>query len=137
MRIDGNAAVTKSRKARNEHFICPIHSDVLKITGADEKSVQVNGGTARSLVFQPRDCAISSTRHSGRTIDILVGRATKGLNADHLIKRGIHTLSYRCRSAWSRSGLRWEIPHRPILNSVWMFVTFITKGDVNPMPLPG
>jgi hypothetical protein len=46
------------------------------------------------------------------------------LNADYLIKRGIHTAGHVYRSAWSRSGLSMEIPAPTSTEFIWMFLLY-------------
>jgi 6-pyruvoyl-tetrahydropterin synthase len=125
-------------KKLNEHFICPIHSDVLTITEhADDKSVRIECEDGTFFVFPVKDCAMLPLVHAtAEELSIyLWAELLKGLNADYLIKRGIHTMEVIVAEAPGQEAVfRWEIPAPTDTEFSLDVRTFITKGDVVPMP---
>ena len=125
-------------KRLNEHFICPIHSDVLKITeNANDKSVRIECEDGTFFVFPVKDCAMLPLVHAtAEELSIyLWAELLKGLNADYLIKRGIHTMEVIvAETPGQEATFRWEIPAPTDTEFCFDVRTFITKGDVVPMP---
>jgi 6-pyruvoyl-tetrahydropterin synthase len=126
-------------KKLNEHFICPIHSNVLKITENDiEKSVRIECEDGTFFVFPLKDCAMLPLVHAtSEELSIyLWAELLKGLHADYLLKRGIHTMEITVTEApGQESTFRLEIP-TPLADTEFSLDVraFIVKGDVIPMP---
>jgi 6-pyruvoyl-tetrahydropterin synthase len=125
-------------KKLNEHFICPIHSDVLKITeNADDKSVRIECEDGTFFVFPVKDCAMLPLVHAtAEELSIyLWAELLRGLDADYLIKRGIHTMEVIVAEAPGQEAVfRLEIPAPTDTEFSLDVRTFITAGDVVPMP---
>ena len=91
-------------KEINEYIICPMHSPVLKITEIDNgssKSVEIICEEGDRFLFPRKDCAMLPIAHS--TAEELAmymwGKILTGLNAEYLLKRGIHTMEVTCAEA--------------------------------------
>lgn len=125
-------------KKLNEHFICPIHSDVLKITeDANEKSVRIECEDGTFFVFPIKDCAMLPLVHAtAEELSIyLWAELLKGFNADYLIKRGIHTMEVIvAESPGQEATFRLEIPEPTDTEFSLDVRAFIVKGDIIPMP---
>lgn len=130
-------------KKLNEHFICPVYSDVLKITENEaERSVKLECEDGTVFVFPRNDCAMLPLVHA-TTEELSIylwAELLKGLNADYLLKRGIHTMEITVAEApGQESTFRLEIPPANEQEEFALDVrTFITNGQVVPMPcVPG
>jgi 6-pyruvoyl-tetrahydropterin synthase len=125
-------------KKLNEHFLCPIHSDVLTITENDaDKSVRIECEDGTFFVFPIKDCAMLPLVHAtAEELSIyLWAELLKGLDAAYLIKRGIHTMEITVAEAPGQEAVfRLEIPEPTDTEFSLDVRTFITKGDVVPMP---
>jgi 6-pyruvoyl-tetrahydropterin synthase len=125
-------------KKLNEHFICPIHSDVLKITeNANDKSVRIECEDGTFFVFPAKDCAMLPLVHAtAEELSIyLWAELIKGLNADYLIKRGIHTMEITVAEAPGQEAtFRLEIPPSTDTEFSLDVRAFIVGGDIIPMP---
>jgi dihydroneopterin triphosphate aldolase (PTPS-III) / 6-pyruvoyltetrahydropterin synthase len=131
-------AVTKAVcKRLNEHFLCPIHSDVLAITES-EQSVRIECSVDGSVfVFPRQDCVMLPIVHA-TTEEIaiyLYAEILNGLNATYLLQRGIHTMEVTVAEAVGQEAtFRLAIPAE-IDGSFQLDVRqFIASGSVIPMP---
>ena len=124
-------------KRLNEHFLCPIHSDVLEITTTEE-SVRISCQDASVFVFPRQDCALLPIVHA-TTEEMAVylwAEILKGLRADFLQQRGIHTMEVTVAEAIGQEAtFRWAIPQDS--NFLELDVrSFISEGKVVPVPCP-
>jgi len=123
-------------KRLNEHFICPQYSDVLQIEH-ENGSVRIECEDGAVFVFPRQDCCILPLVHA-TTEELSIylwAEILNGLNADYLIKRGIHTMEVTvAESVGQESTFRLEIP--PELEGKYHLDVrkFITKSDIVPMP---
>lgn len=125
-------------KRINEHFLCPVHSDVLKITTENE-SVRIECADGTYFVFPAADCVMLPIFHAtAEELAIyLYAEILNGLNADYLQKRGIHTMEIAVAEAIGQEAtFRLEIPENVPDNFKLDVKAFITEGDVVPMPCP-
>ena len=132
-------AVTKRIcKRLNEHFLCPMHSNVLDIS-VDETRVrivcQVDGS---AFEFPVQDCVLLPIVHA-TTEEIaiyLYGEILNGLQSDYLIKRRIHTMEVTVAEAPGQEAtFRLEVPTNVNGNDFRLDVrSFISTGQVVPMP---
>jgi 6-pyruvoyl-tetrahydropterin synthase len=125
-------------KRLNEHFICPIYSDVLKITeNTQDESVRIECEDGTFFVFPANDCAMLPLVHA-TTEELSIylwAELLKGLNADYLLKRGIHTMEITVGEAPGQEAtFRLEIPPSTDVEFSLDVRAFIVKGDVVPMP---
>jgi 6-pyruvoyltetrahydropterin/6-carboxytetrahydropterin synthase len=126
-------------KKLNEHFICPIYSDVLTITeNAVDSSVRIECEDGTFFVFPAKDCAMLPLVHAtAEELSIYVwAELLKGLNADYLLKRGIHTMEITVAEAVGQEAtFRLEIPPSQQDAEFSLDVrSFIAKGEVVAMP---
>jgi dihydroneopterin triphosphate aldolase (PTPS-III) / 6-pyruvoyltetrahydropterin synthase len=140
-------AVCKSVcKRLNEHFICPMHSNVLNISVSDS-SVRIecmeNDKDALSVfVFPQQDCAMLPIVHA-TTEEIAIflwSEILKGLHAEYLRQRGIHTMEVTvAEDVGQEATFRWPIPAASTFGSDDCALdvrAFISQGHVVPMPCP-
>lgn len=132
-------------KKLNEHFICPTLSDVLTITVTsnddNEESVKIVCEDGSVFVFPKGDCAMLPIVHAtSEEIAIYVwGQVLNALNAGYLIERGVHSMEITISEAVGQDAVfRMEIPRDddPIRESVFDVASYITTGDIVPMPCP-
>eukprot|EP00562_Extubocellulus_spinifer_P021558 CAMPEP_0178622526 /NCGR_PEP_ID=MMETSP0698-20121128/6374_1 /TAXON_ID=265572 /ORGANISM="Extubocellulus spinifer, Strain CCMP396" /LENGTH=286 /DNA_ID=CAMNT_0020261593 /DNA_START=114 /DNA_END=974 /DNA_ORIENTATION=- len=145
-------AVTKKVcKEINEHFLCPMRSDVMTIQVKDDDEADPHGGGTITLtcedgsvfVFPKNDCAMLPIVHA-TTEELAIylwGRILSGLNSDYLCKRGIHTMEVTvAESIGQEAVFRMRIPESSIqeedLKSLSDVGSYIKNGDIVPMPCP-
>lgn len=144
-------AVTKKVcKELNEHFLCPMRSDVMSITVKDDDGPTAKGGTitltcedGSVFVFPRNDCALLPIVHA-TTEELAIylwGRILNGLNSDYLVKRGMHTMEVTVAEAIGQEAVfRMRIPDsnasKEDVLSLSDVGSYIKNGDVLPMPCP-
>jgi 6-pyruvoyl-tetrahydropterin synthase len=134
--------VTKAAcKRLNEHFLCPIHSDVIKINTEEVKgkqvSVRLECEDGSIFVFPRQDVAMLPLAHAtAEELAIyLYGEILSGLNADYLCKRGIHTMEITVAEAPGQEAtFRLEIPESEDGSFHLDVRKYIMEGEVIPMP---
>jgi 6-pyruvoyltetrahydropterin/6-carboxytetrahydropterin synthase len=128
-------------KELNEHFLCPTLSDVMEITERTEENGQVavllNCEDGSNFVFPKSDCAMLPIVHA-TTEELAIyiwGKILNGLNAEYLLKRGIHTMEINVAEAVGQDAtFRMRIPHDAAPEGLFDVATYLTKGEVVPMP---
>lgn len=131
-------------KELNEHFLCPVLSDVIDIDVSDEaQTVSLKCQDGSSFVFPKSDCALLPIVHA-TTEELAIylwSRILQGLNAEWLLERGVHTLEVVVAEAIGQEAtFRLEIPKEGLGENLLDVRTFITEGKVRPMPcvsIPG
>ncbi|GAX12160.1 hypothetical protein FisN_1Hh085 [Fistulifera solaris] len=104
-------------KELNEHFLCPMYSDVLKIESDDNTStnIRITCQDGSSFSFPKQDCAMLPIVHA-TTEEIAIylwSEILKGLNSQYLAQRGIHTMEVTVAEApGQQATFRWEIPQQ-------------------------
>jgi dihydroneopterin triphosphate aldolase (PTPS-III) / 6-pyruvoyltetrahydropterin synthase len=124
-------------KKLNEHFLCPVYSNVLEIVHKDNH-VQLTCEDGSQFSFPELDCAMLPIVHA-TTEELAIylwGEILKGLHASYLIQRGIHTMEITVSEAPGQDAtFRLEVPTESIAHSFQLDVReFIQKGNVIPMP---
>lgn len=146
-------------KRLNEHFICPMYSDVLQMTVLDGKGDETEategtlgvtgGGTGTvklvcedgaEFSFPRGDCAMLPIVHS--TAEELAiycwGKMMMELDAKFLLKRGIHTMAVTCAEAPGQEAVfRMEIPEngeKEDIQRVCDVRSYIMTGELFPKP---
>ena len=143
-------AVTKKIcKDLNEHFLCPMRSDVLDIVVKDDESC-LNGGTitltcedGSVFVFPKKDCAMLPIVHA-TTEELAIylwGKILGALNSDYLVKRGMHTMEVTVAEAIGQEAVfRMKIPDSSAteddVKALSDVGSYIKNGDIVPMPCP-
>lgn len=134
-------ATKKVCKELNEHFLCPTRSNVMEITETVEgetESIRLHCEDGSVFVFPKRDCAMLPIVHA-TTEELAIylwGRILHGLDADYLLKRGIHTMEITCAEAIGQDAtFRLEIPE-DLEGHDFDVSQYIMSGDVVPMPCP-
>lgn len=92
---DVKKSVEKVCKELNEHFLCPMLSDVLVIEEDERKSsVKITCEDGSVFVFPKVDCSMLPIVHAtAEEIGVyLWGRILDRLDSQFLIRRGIHTM---------------------------------------------
>jgi dihydroneopterin triphosphate aldolase (PTPS-III) / 6-pyruvoyltetrahydropterin synthase len=86
-------ATTTVCKALNEHFLCPLYSDVMDVS-VTESSVLLKCEDGSEFVFPRQDCAMLPIAHAtAEELGIyLYGEILRKLDASYLLQRGIHTM---------------------------------------------
>ncbi|GAX21256.1 hypothetical protein FisN_1Lh085 [Fistulifera solaris] len=127
-------------KKLNEHFLCPMYSDVLKIESDDNTNtnIRITCQDGSSFSFPPQDCAMLPIVHA-TTEEIAIylwSEILKGLNSQYLVQRGIHTMEVTVAEApGQQATFRWEIPQQVMEENFSLDVrTFLQTGQVVPMP---
>ena len=139
-------------KRLNEHFLCPMHSNVLDIEVTDDHQVRIVCQVDGSVFCFPRtDCALLPIVHA-TTEEIAIylwAEILNGLQADYLIQRQIHTMEVTVAEAPGQEAtFRLEIPKTSSSrttaskeagsnnnDSFQLDVrSFVSTGDVVPMP---
>lgn len=93
-------------KRLNEHFLCPVLSDVLTIT-ADEANVKIGCEDGTSFSFPADDVVMLPIAHA-TTEELAVyisGKLLEDLDASMLIGRGIHTMEVTVAEAPGQEAL--------------------------------
>jgi len=128
-------------KELNEHFLCPTLSNVMEITvmsDGDQESVRLKCQDGSIFVFPKKDCAMIPIVHA-TTEELAIylwGRILHGLDADYLLRRGIHTMEITCAEAVGQDAtFRLEIPE-DLEGHDFDVSQYIMSGDVVPMPCP-
>jgi 6-pyruvoyltetrahydropterin/6-carboxytetrahydropterin synthase len=135
-------AVTKTAcKKLNEHFICPMYSDVITITDeANGENVKLLCQDGAEFSFPKGDCIMLPIVHS--TVEEIAiycwGEIILGLDAEVLVKRGVHTMEVTCSEATGQEAVfRMKIPntnnHAEIMKAVDVR-SFIRTGELFPKP---
>lgn len=135
-------------KRLNEHFICPMYSNVLTIrTKEEEQQVDIECQDGTKFSFPLQDCAMLPIVHA-TTEELaiyLYGEILNGLHADYLLQRQIHTMEITVAEAPGQEAtFRMEIPtsllyaNHSVSNTTpkcQMDVReYISTGQVVPMP---
>jgi dihydroneopterin triphosphate aldolase (PTPS-III) / 6-pyruvoyltetrahydropterin synthase len=123
-------------KQINEHFICPMHSDVLKIS-TDDTSVYIECEDGSCFQFPLGDCALLPIVHA-TTEELaiyLYAEILNGLDANYLTQRGLHTMEITVAEAPGQEAtFRLAIPETLGSKLKLDVREFIVKGDVIPLP---
>ena len=143
-------AVTKKIcKDLNEHFLCPMRSDVMTIVVKKDDSC-VDGGTitltcedGSVFVFPEKDCAMLPIVHA-TTEELAIylwGKILGALNSDYLVKRGMHTMEVTVAEAVGQEAVfRMQIPDSSAseddVKALSDVGSYIKNGDIVPMPCP-
>jgi dihydroneopterin triphosphate aldolase (PTPS-III) / 6-pyruvoyltetrahydropterin synthase len=126
-------------KRLNEHFLCPMYSNVLTIV-ADDESVRIECHVDGShFVFPRRDCAMLPIVHATAEEMAIYEYAEilNGLQAEYLLQRGIHTMEITMAEAVGQEAVfRLAIPTLTNENGSFALDVrqFIAEGKVIPMP---
>jgi 6-pyruvoyltetrahydropterin/6-carboxytetrahydropterin synthase len=100
-------------KRLNEHFLCPMYSDVISITKG-EHSVRLFCEDGAEFLFPSQDVAMLPIVHA-TTEELAIycwGEILCQLNTDFLLKRGIHTMAVTCGEMIGQEAVfRKKIPH--------------------------
>ncbi|CAB9517336.1 Inherit from COG: 6-pyruvoyltetrahydropterin synthase activity [Seminavis robusta] len=146
---DIKAVTKKVCKSLNEHFLCPMLSDVITISVIDNNSnnnPELGDGAIVKLVcedgavfvFPKQDCLLLPLVHAtAEELAIyLWGKILQGLDATFLRKRGIHTMEVTVAEAVGQEALfRHEIPSTNNMDEIALDVrTFIDSGEITPTP---
>lgn len=123
-------------KRLNEHFICPIYSDVLKIDVKDS-SVTIECEDGSIFQFPTQDCALLPLVHATtEELSIyLYSELLEGLNKDYLLKRGIQSMEVVVAEAPGQEAtFRMDIPDDLVEGAKLDVRSFVASGGVVPMP---
>lgn len=128
-------------KELNEHFLCPTLSNVLEITTCtmgSRESISIKCEDGSIFVFPKTDVAMIPIVHA-TTEELAIylwGRILHGLDAQYLLKRGIHTMEVKCAEAIGQDAtFRLEIP-TDLEGHSFDVSQYIMNGNVVPMPCP-
>lgn len=122
----------------NEHFLCPMYSNVLKIQ-ADDDTVHIECEDSSVFDFPRQDCILLPIVHAtAEELAIyLWSEILKGLQAGYLNKRGIDTLEVIvAESVGQEATFRWPVPVDARPDFALDVRSFVSNGDVIPMPCP-
>lgn len=122
-------------KDLNEHFLCPMLSDVLDIK-VDEKSVKITCEDGAVFMFPKNDCALLPIVHATaeELAVYLWDKILCELDASVLLRRGIHTLEVTVSEAVGQEAIfRMAIPDNGSKVSV---CSFIRDLNIQPSPCP-
>lgn len=131
-------------KELNERFLCPTLSNVIQITmssntDGNHESVTLRCEDGSVFVFPKSDCAMIPIVHA-TTEELAIylwGRILQELDANYLIKRGIHTMEVTVAEAIGQDAtFRLEIPRSGTSDHLFDVSQYIVAGDVVPMPCP-
>lgn len=128
----------------NEHFLCPTLSNVMTVSTvalgeSGEESVRLDCEDGSLFIFPRSDCAMLPIVHA-TTEELAIylwGKILEGLDADHLLKRGIHTMEVNVSEAPGQDAtFRLRIPQAKDGDSSHLFdvASYVTKGEVVPRP---
>ena len=123
-------------KELNEHFLCPMLSDVMDISVVDGQVI-LSCQDGSHFSFPEEDCAKLPIVHAtAEELAIyLWSQIVHGLNAEWLLERGVHTLEVIIAEAPSQEAtFRLEIPKDGLGDSFLDTRSFIMEGKVRPMP---
>jgi len=139
---DAKAVTKKICKELNEHFLCPMHSDVLDITverserGGGKQDVRIVCEDGAVFLFPREDCFMLPIVHAtAEEIAIyLWSRILEELHAPTLIKRGIHTMELIVAEAVGQEAVfRYPVPTESECAPLDV-ASFIMGGDVPVEP---
>jgi len=134
-------------KQMNEHFLCPMRSDVIDISeeggDADGGSIKLKCEDGAVFVFPRDDCYMLPIVHA-TTEELAIflwGEFLRSLDSGFLLKRGVHTMEVTVSEAVGQEAIfRMAIPsldtseaEKEKLHDV---ATYIAQGEVVPMPCP-
>jgi len=130
-------------KELNEHFICPILSDVLKITLLDEGinggSVQIDCEDGTRFLFPRNDCVMLPIMHA-TTEELAIyvwGKLLHELGNEFLLKRGIHTMEVTISEATGQEAtFRMHIPDDMEDKAVFSVENYIVNEGLTPTGCP-
>jgi 6-pyruvoyl-tetrahydropterin synthase len=120
-------------KDLNEHFLCPMLSDVLQIK-VNEKVVTISCEDGAEFMFPKTDCAMLPIVHATaeELAVYLWGKILLELDASVLLRRGIHTLEVSVSEAVGQEAtFRMAIPEKGTEISV---ENFIRNLNIQPSP---
>jgi len=103
---DVKKVTRKICKSLNEHFLCPVLSDAMKISRIEE-SIKIECEDGAMFVFPEGDCAMLPIAHS-TTEELAIylwGEILRALDVEYLSKRGIHTLEVTVGEAAGQEAL--------------------------------
>lgn len=127
-------------KELNEHFLCPMLSDVIDIqVSEEEQTVSLCCQDGSKFLFPKNDCALLPIVHA-TTEELAIylwSRLVHGLNSDWLLERGIHALEVVVAEAVGQEAtFRLEVPKEEMGDELLDVRSFIMDGKVRPMPCP-
>ena len=143
---DVKKVTRKVCKELNEHFICPMLSNVMDVSivengGGGGETVILSCEDGSVFQFPKQDCALLPIVHSTaeEMAIYLWSRILKGLSAEYLLVRGIHTIEITVSEATGQEAIfRHEIPKDGEGNSTETpeldIKSFIMEGDVPVAP---
>lgn len=123
-------------KRLNEHFLCPMHSDVLTIT-LDDTSVHIECQDGSKFMFPKGDCALLPIVHATteEMAIYLYAEILNGLDANYLLQRGLHTMEVTVAEAPGQEAtFRLAIPVNIASEFKLDVREFIVKGNIIPVP---
>lgn len=143
---DIKAVTKKVCKEMNEYFICPMLSPVIQITELTDdkgtKSVQLICEDGTKFLFPKEDCAMLPIAHS-TTEELAIymwGKILDELDAEYLLKRGIHTMEITCAEAVGQEAVfRMKIPEnvsKEEMKPLYDVKNYIASGDLIARPCP-
>ena len=139
---DVKAVVKRVCKDLNEHFLCPMYSDVLQITVRDDECVvSIDCEDGSHFSFPAGDCAMLPIVHAtAEELSIyLYGEILNRLDATFLTEqRGIHTMEVTVAEAPGQEAtFRLPIPIQKGQSKVQLDVRqFIVNSNITPAPCP-
>eukprot|EP00934_Nitzschia_sp_Nitz4_P000076 Nitzschia sp. Nitz4//scaffold4_size323378//129187//130080//NITZ4_000652-RA/size323378-snap-gene-0.413-mRNA-1//1//CDS//3329553375//76//frame0 len=131
-------------KELNEHFLCPMYSNVMDITvlvpvGEEKEVVTLKCQDGSTFQFPRDDCALLPIVHAtAEELAIyLWSRILDGLNSEWLRRRGVHTLEVVVTEAVGQEAtFRLAIPENAEGQGSIDVRSFIMEGKMEPMPCP-
>jgi len=135
---DLKAVTKKVCKNLNEYFICPMYSDVITIReDEEEKNVYMTCEDGSKFAFPKADCVMLPIVHS--TVEEIAmycwGQILLDLDAQYLVKRGIHTMAVTCSEAIGQEAVfRMRIPDTNEKDEILKLCdvrTYIMQGEMS------
>jgi dihydroneopterin triphosphate aldolase (PTPS-III) / 6-pyruvoyltetrahydropterin synthase len=136
-------ATTAVCKALNEHFLCPLYSDVMDVS-VTESSVLLKCEDGSEFVFPRQDCAMLPIAHAtAEELGIyLYGEILRKLDASYLLQRGIHTMEVTVAEAPGQEAVfrlpiptaQLQQPQEPLELDVRQFIASSTTMTTKPKP---
>lgn len=129
-------ACKKVCKRLNEHFLCPMYSNVLHIDTETEPGsvILTYPADGSRFVFPIGDCALLPIVHA-TTEEMAIylwDQLLQSLNCDYLVKRKVHTMAVTVAEAPGQEAtFTWPI-HKDV--EALDVRTFVETGKVVPMP---
>ncbi|KAL7566183.1 hypothetical protein ACA910_011258 [Epithemia clementina (nom. ined.)] len=126
-------------KSLNDHFLCPMYSNVLTIAEDDtEQQVSFKCEDGSFFSFPASDVAKLPIVHasSEELAVFLWSEILRLVNSSYLINRGIHTMEVSVAEAPGQEAqFRWQVPTTDDDTNVTLDVrSFIAEGKVLPFP---